>query len=123
MVGNWLYGVACRTALDARKTAAKRRAKEAAVLLRTHPSDQDRADLLAVLDEELQRLPPKSRAVIILSDLEGKTRKEVALQLGWPEGSVASRLARARARLAKRLARYGLTVSGGSVGAILPEGV
>ncbi len=123
MVGNWLYGVACRTALDARKVAAKRRAKEAAGLPRTQPPDQDRADLRAVLDEELQRLPPKCRAVIILSDLEGKTRKEVALQLDWPEGSVASRLARARARLAKRLARYGLTVSGASVGALLSEGV
>ncbi len=122
MVGNWLYGVACRTALDARRAAAKRKAKEAAVLPCTQPSDQDRADLRAVLDEELQRLPPKSRAVIVLSDLEGKTRTEVALQLGWPEGSVASRLARARARLAKRLARYGLAVSGGPIGTLLPEG-
>jgi RNA polymerase sigma factor (sigma-70 family) len=122
MVGNWLYGVARRTSLEARRTAAKRRTKEAAVLPRAHPPDDDSTDLRAVLDEELQRLPTKCRAVIILSDLEGKTRKEVALQLGWPEGTVASRLARARARLAKRLARYGLAVSGGFVGALLPEG-
>jgi RNA polymerase sigma factor (sigma-70 family) len=124
MVGHWLYGVACRTALDARRAAAKRKAKEAAVLPRTpRPTDGDRADLRAVLDEELQRLPPKCRAVIVLSDLEGKTRKEVAQQLGWPEGSVASRLARARARLAMRLARYGLAVSGVSVRTLLSEGV
>src|SRR5947208_3187555 len=121
MVGNWLYGVACRTSLDARRAAAKRRAKEAAVLPRTQPPDGDRTDPRAVLDEELQRLPPKCRAVIVLSDLEGKTRKEVALQLGWPEGTVASRLARARARLAKRLARYGLLGSGAAVGTLLSE--
>src|SRR5205814_2209740 len=114
MVGNWLYGVACRTALDARRAAARRRAKEAAVLPRTQPPDEDRADLRATLDEELQRLPAECRAVVVLSDLEGKTRKEVARQLGWPEGTVASRLARGRARLAKRLARYGLALSGGS---------
>jgi RNA polymerase sigma factor (sigma-70 family) len=122
MVGNWLYGVARRTSLEARRVAAKRRAKEAAVLPRAHPPDDDRTDLRAVLDEELQRLPAKCRAVIILSDLEGKTRKEVARQLGWPEGTVASRLARARARLAKRLAHYGLAVSAGLVGTLLPEG-
>jgi RNA polymerase sigma factor (sigma-70 family) len=122
MVGNWLYGVAGRTALDARRAAAKRRAKEAAVLPRTQRPDDDRADLRAVLDEELQRLPPRWRAVIVMSDLEGKTRTEVAQHLGLPEGTVASRLARARARLAKRLARHGLAVSGASVGAILSDG-
>src|SRR5437588_420431 len=80
----------------------------------------DRADLRAVLDTELQRLPPRCRAVLLLSDLEGKTRKEVARQLGWPEGTVASRLARARARLAKRLARHGLAGSSAGVG-MLPS--
>ena len=121
MVGNWLYGVACRTALDGRKATAKRRAKEATLLPRMQPPDGGRTDLRAVLDEELQRLPPKCRAVIILSDLEGKTRREVALQLGWPEGTVASRLARARARLEKRLARYGFAGSGALVGTLLSE--
>jgi uncharacterized protein (TIGR03067 family) len=46
------------------------------------------------------------------------TRKEAARQLGIPEGSVASRLARARALLAKRLARRGVVFSG-SVAAVL----
>jgi RNA polymerase sigma factor (sigma-70 family) len=89
LVRNWLYGVACRTALDARRAGAKRRAKEAEALARTHQPGEDRGDLRALLDEELQRLPAKYRAVIVLSDQEGKTRKEVARQLGWSEGTVA----------------------------------
>jgi hypothetical protein len=64
------------------------------------------------LDEELSRLPDRYRAVIVLCDLEGLSRKEVARQLGCPEGTVASRLARAREMLARRLTQRGVVVSG-----------
>ena len=80
-------------------------------------------DLLLLLDQELSRLPDQYRVVIVLCDLEGKTRKEVARQLAIPEGTVASRLARARGMLAKRLARHGLAVSGGSLAAVLSQTV
>ncbi|MBV8430290.1 MAG: sigma-70 family RNA polymerase sigma factor, partial [Solirubrobacterales bacterium] len=106
MVGNWLYGVARQTALKARATTARRRAREKQVTAMPEPAPErreSRHDLQPLLDEELSRLPDKYRAVIVLCDLEGKTRKEVARQLGWPEGTVAGRLARARAVLAKRL--------------------
>ncbi len=117
-VANWLYGVAHQTALQARRTAARRRAREKQVTPMPEPvaMDQDPwRDLRPLLDQELSRLPTAYRAVIVLSDLEGKTRREVARQLGLPEGTVASRLARARTMLAKRLARHGLVVSGGAV--------
>ena len=61
------------------------------------------ADIRPILDEELSRPPDHYRAVIVLCDLEGRTRKEVARQFGCPEGTVASRLSRAREMLAKRL--------------------
>ena len=68
------------------------------------------AELWPVLDQELERLAQRYRAVIILCDLEGKTRKEVAHQLGCAEGTVASRLARGRSILADRLARRGFAI-------------
>src|SRR5207249_1961052 len=105
MVGNWLYGVAYRTALEAKRAAAKRRIKERQV--RPMPESQAAGEelwsgLQPILDRELSRLPDKCRAVVLLCDLEGKTRREAATQLDLPEGTVASRLARARAILAKR---------------------
>jgi RNA polymerase sigma factor (sigma-70 family) len=120
-VGNWLYGVACRTALEAHKAAARRRAKEANVPPRSQTPEEDWADLRPVLDQELERLPEKQRAVIVLCDLEGKTRKAAARCLGCPEGTVASRLAHARVRLAKRLRRHGFALSGGTLAGLLAQ--
>jgi RNA polymerase sigma factor (sigma-70 family) len=118
-VGNWLYGVAYRTAMEARRAAARRRAKEAKAVPRVESSDGGGDELRAVLDRELTALPDKYREVVVLCDLEGKGRKEVAQELGCPEGTVASRLARGRSLLAKRLARYGLAT--GAVAAVSQE--
>jgi RNA polymerase sigma factor (sigma-70 family) len=121
-VGNWLYGVAHQTALKARATRAKRKLREAQVTDMAEPAVIKKdawRDLQAVLDLELSRLPEKYRTVIVLCDLEGKTGKEVARELTLPQGTVASRLARARVMLAKRLARHGLTVSCGTLATVL----
>src|SRR5262249_5280021 len=126
MGGNWLYGVAHQTALLARRTAARRRAREVQVtgMPDIEAVQQDQGpDLRPLLDDELSRLPDKYRAVIVLCDLEGKSRKEAARQLSWPEGTVAGQLARARAMLAKRLAQRGVTLSGGALAAVLSQEV
>jgi RNA polymerase sigma factor (sigma-70 family) len=126
MVGNWLYGVAHQTALQARRTAARRRAREVQVtkMPDTEPVRQDQwPDVQPLLDQELSRLQDNYRAVIVLCDLEGQTRKEVARRLRVPEGTVAGRLARARAMLAKRLARRGVVLSGGALAAVLAQNV
>src|SRR5262245_44963485 len=120
-VASWLYGVARQTAIKLRALAAKRGRRETQVINMPEPTVAEvrDADLQSVLDEELGRLPGHYRGVIVLCDLEDMTRKEAARQLGIPEGSVASRLARARAMLAKRLTRRGVVFSGGSVAAEL----
>jgi RNA polymerase sigma factor (sigma-70 family) len=122
MVGNWLSGVARQAALKARATTARRRARESlmAAVPEPRPGPRDRpACLEAVLDQELSRLPAIYRAAIVLCDLEGRTRKEAAQQLGVPDGTLAARLARGRVMLGKRLARHGLALSGGALATVL----
>src|SRR5262249_15212782 len=105
MVGNWLYGVACRTAHNARVTLAKLRAKAREMRYIPQAEEQGDAgwrDLQPLLDTELERLPDKYRASIVLCDLEGKSRTEAARQLGLPEGTLSSRLARGRELLGQR---------------------
>ena len=121
MVGNWLHGVAHQTAVRLKATAAKRGWREVQMDVTPEPAvaEAREEELLHLLDEELGRLPRRFRALIVLCDLEGRTRKEVARHLGCPEGTVASGLARARELLAKRLTRRGLAVSAGSLAATL----
>jgi RNA polymerase sigma factor (sigma-70 family) len=125
MVANWLYGVAHQTALKARAVTAKRRVRERQVTEMPEPATAEPLwnDLQPLLDQELSRLPDKYRVAIVLCDLEAKTRKEAARQLGVPDGTLAARLARGRVMLAKRLARRGLAVSGGALGAMLAQNV
>jgi hypothetical protein len=124
-VGNWLYGVAHTTAIRAKVAAAKRRRREQQVHLMPEPESPPEAlweELQPLLDRELSRLPDKYRLPVILCDLEGRKRREVAGQLQIPEGTLSSRLTTARRLLAKRLARHGLAVSGGALATALSHG-
>jgi RNA polymerase sigma factor (sigma-70 family) len=122
LLAKWLYGVAHQTALKARATAAKRKGRERQLPELPDPTVAEQApwpDLRPLLDEELSHLPDRYRTVLVLCVLGGKTRKEAAEQLGIPEGTVAGRLARARALLAKRLTRRGVTMSGAGLAAVM----
>jgi len=123
-VGNWLYGVAYRTALEARKRLSRRRTKEQPLhdgLAPESKPEEPWRELWPILDRELSRLSDKYRLPIVLCDLEGRSRREVAQQLAIPEGTLSSRLATARKKLAVRLARYGFAVTAASLGALLTE--
>jgi RNA polymerase sigma factor (sigma-70 family) len=119
-VGGWLYRVAYHIALRARGMNLHRRARERQLEEMPEPEmvPAEPQDWRPILDRELERLPEKYRAALVLCDLEELPRREAARQLGVPEGTLSSRLATARHLLAKRLARYGLSVCG----AVLVEG-
>lgn len=123
-LGNWLYGVAWRTSLEARTAVARRRRKEAAVATTTEPAMNAVAsdhDLRAVLDRELASLPEKYRSAIVLCDLEGWSRKDAARQLRLNEGTLSSRLATGRRLLGTRLARRGLRLSATALVALVAQ--
>jgi RNA polymerase sigma factor (sigma-70 family) len=122
MVGNWLYGVACQTAVKARALAARRNARERQMTALPETAAKPLElwdDLRFLLDRELNLLPDKYRAPIVLCDLEGKSGREAARQLGCPEGTLTGRLSRARAMLARRLKRRGVQTSASSLAVLL----
>ncbi len=125
-IANWLHGVAQRTALKARTMKAKSQVRERQVRQPPEPQSTENDhwdDLQPVLDEELGRLPENYRLPLLLCDLEGKSIKEATRQLGWPQGTLAGRLARARKMLAKRLTLRGIGLSGGGLAVVLADHV
>lgn len=56
------------------------------------------ATLGVEIRDQLERLDPEQRAVLVLRDLEGLSEQQVAGLLRLPEGTIKSRLHRARAR-------------------------
>lgn len=109
-VAGWLCRVAYRTALEARARIVRRREVNDV----PHPTiepEEGKQELLALLDKEIDRLPDRYRIPVILCELEGRSRKEVARTLGIPEGTLSWRLAQAKKLLAKKLSRHGLAIS------------
>jgi RNA polymerase sigma factor (sigma-70 family) len=121
-LGSYLYTVAYHVALKAKAGAARRqrREKEVRDMVRTQaPAEQLWDDLQPLLDEELNRLPDRYRAAVVVCYLQGRTIEEAARLLGCPAGTVKSRLARARELLRSRLTRRGVALSAGLIGAVL----
>ncbi|MDB5305854.1 MAG: rpoE 2 [Gemmataceae bacterium] len=113
-VRGWVYGVAVRTAREARAVSARRLARERPVpVVPDRPADpvpDPDADALRALDEEVAGLPDHLRAVVVLCELDGVGRKVAAARLDIPVGTVSSRLAKARKVLARRLRGRGIAL-------------
>jgi RNA polymerase sigma factor (sigma-70 family) len=116
----WLHEVAHRTALEARAVISRRRTREVQVEVMPQPvvPPGESHDWGPVLDQELRRLPEKYRGAIVLCELQGRTRRDAAAELGVPEGTLSSRLATARRMLAQRLARRGLALPAAALAAL-----
>jgi RNA polymerase sigma factor (sigma-70 family) len=130
----WLYGVAWRVASKARQSRLR---YAPALIARVEPCDPHRdplaevtgRELLALVEQEVQRLPAGQRLAVVLCGLEGLSQEEAARRLGWTAGALKGRLERGRRRLHQRLARRGLLpaalaaleVARGSAAAQLPS--
>jgi RNA polymerase sigma factor (sigma-70 family) len=121
-LGSWLYKIAYRLALRARANEVRRQQCEARAA-RNRPGPASHAtgpdDLVVALEEELQRLPARHRAPLVLCYLEGKTNLEAAQALGCRPGSISARLARARERLREGLARRGFVAPTAGIASLL----
>jgi RNA polymerase sigma factor (sigma-70 family) len=116
-VGPWLFGVARKTAVRARADAAKRRAREREAAEARARADDRPAESWAELYEELDRLPERYRAPLVLCHLQGCSVEQAADRLGCPRGTILSRLSRGRDQLRERLTRRGLA----PLAALFPE--
>ena len=128
-VGGWLHEVAVRVASKARVAAIRRRIRDnrggaiSAGLIAEREIRVDDSERWAELHEELGRLPENFRTPLVLCYLEGLTQEQTAAQLGWPLGTVQSRLARGRDKLKSRLLRRGLAPAAGLVGTCAAAGL
>lgn len=115
-VASWLYATARQVALNAR-TARARRARHEGKAVPKPPANPlaeiTGEELLAILDDELGRLPERYRAPVVLCCVEGLSRDEAAHQLGVPPATLKGQLERGRKKLHDALARRGVTLGAG----------
>ena len=127
LLGNWLYGVALRTARKARVRLASRRTREKAITARRPDAGSGVAaaepvvarEQAEALHDEISRLPAALRLPIVLCYFDGLTIEEAAGRLRWPNGTVRSRLARARDRLRESLTRRGMVLPASALAAAM----
>jgi RNA polymerase sigma factor (sigma-70 family) len=121
-LASWLHGVAYHVARNAR---ARRDhpvppGEEAVDPAAADPGHEAAwRELGRLIEAEVHALPEEYRLPLLLCYWEGKTNEEAARQLGWPCGTVKTRLARARRLLHGRLAGRGVTLSAGVVATLL----
>lgn len=121
-LGCWLYGVAYRVARKLRADLKRRAARDVTLVDLPRPDTTGEItwrEGLAVLDEELTRLPMTYRSALVLCYLEGRTQDEAARELGCSLGALRGRLERARECLRTRLVRRGVGLSATLLGTAL----
>lgn len=115
-LGAWLCRVAWRTANRLRLANARRSAKYLGGI--DPDSTPGRSPLLSVSDDrsaiedEIQLLPEQYRMAVLTCYAAGLSTTEASARLGWPKGTLLTRLAWARKRLRNRLLKRGVTLSG-----------
>jgi RNA polymerase sigma factor (sigma-70 family) len=111
-LASFLHGVALRLSARARMGAARRNRAPLEVKSVDTPDPLRHltaGELRQALDEELDILPERYRAPLVLCYLQGRTQDEAARELGWSKGTLRRRLARGRELLQARLAGRGFS--------------
>jgi RNA polymerase sigma-70 factor (ECF subfamily) len=104
----WIVRICWRLALDRQRADRRRRRREETAAAEA-ARRRDAEDMAAAREMErrvhdaVEALPPRLRLVVVLAAIEGHDLGEVGRLLGVPEGTVKSRLHRARHLLAKKL--------------------
>jgi RNA polymerase sigma-70 factor (ECF subfamily) len=101
-VTTWLHRIVVNACLD---RVRRRQARPTVPLAETEPPPIAPVDSETAMDVRaaLARIPDEQRVALILVDIEGYQVSEAAAILRVPEGTVKSRCARGRARLAALL--------------------
>ena len=101
-VGSWLHRIVVNACLDRLRRA---KAHRTVPLEDVYPvADRSaQVETAIVVQRALARLPIEQRAAIVAVDMQGYSVADTARLLGIPEGTVKSRCARARGRLAELL--------------------
>lgn len=106
---SFLFQTALRVAADWRRTERRRREvypEDLALLADPRPGPEELADRTrarALLDDVLEALPLPLRAVFVLYEIEELSGAQIAELMALPQGTVASRLRRARAEFQQAL--------------------
>lgn len=110
----YLFQTVTHVSANYRRRRLRLSAETGGVELGAHPDPSPTPEALAdlsgrrrLLDRLLDELPAELREVVILCELECMTLAEVAAMLDIPQGTVASRLRRARAALTASISRTG----------------
>lgn len=123
-IAPWLYTTAYRLACNARKRHIAALDRSSRRTTSEVQDDQTQSNMLwnetcQLLDEELMKLTPGTRASLILCYLEGKTRDEAAQLLGLSLATLKRRLEQGRNLLRDRLTRRGLAFSASGWGLLI----
>lgn len=120
-LGSWLHKVAYRIALEAKKSTPRlvlNHARIADFASRPESEEPHWREIRPILDEEVNRLPAKYRVPFVLCYLDGKSNVEAARLLGWPKGTLLTRLSWARRRLRIRLTSRGIAPAAAFAGVL-----
>ena len=109
---SWLHRIAVNVVLESERSTRRRIARvessddlaeteSAQMLRRTDGHDDDRMDLEAAI----AALPPATRRVFILHDIEGYKHEEISRMTGSAQGTLRAQLFRARRLLMEALTR------------------